>query len=54
VSSANNFECRFKTNGKSLIKIEENNGPRIEPCGKPSDILQGLDRLYPTKIEKAY
>ena len=36
VTSANNFGFEVKPSDKSLIKIRENNGPRIDPWGTPT------------------
>ena len=31
--------------GKSFIHIENNKGPRIDPCGTPDFTINGLDRI---------
>ena len=37
VSSANSLQpTSLRKNGKSLIKIKKNSGPRADPCGTPS------------------
>ena len=39
VSSANNLTKREVASGRSLIKIRNNRGPKIEPCGTPKIIF---------------
>ena len=45
VSSANSFvKISFKKNGKSFIKIMNNNGPKTDPCGTPRSISTKFER----------
>ena len=42
MSSANNIESSGKSSVKSLMKIMNSKGPKIEPCGTPD-----VSELYP-------
>ena len=47
VSSANKvLNISERKNGKSLIKIRKNNGPRTLPCGTPNRRLARSDVIF--------
>ena len=49
VSSAYRIgETEFEKLGKSFMYNKNKIGPRIEPCGTPTDIVLKLDKLSPT------
>ena len=43
VSFAKSQVLKLETLGKYLMQMENNNGPRTEPCGAPHEILCFLD-----------